>query len=606
MKLQGVLLPALGVRTDERLFFYRDGSALHSTHMNYERGELCFRKNAFCSFNGYFNTFCVRKYHKYTNIGDISLKLNLKGRFLVTTTGYRFAPLGGIDRVVLWQYEVDSPEMAEHTFPFQVESDIETISFELESLEEGGIFTGGGYYAEVAKEDLCEVNIALNICTFKREKFVLRNLEILKKAILANPESELYGHFKLYIQDNGKTLPLDEIKGEYVNIVQNKNTGGAGGFTRGMIEVLHDRKFAATHVLMMDDDIVVSIESLYRTYKILSCRKREYADLFIGGAMLRLDSPAVQHESGAVWNAGMLQSGRCNFDLRNDFLCLLNENEEPVEYNAWWYCCTPMSVIKPDNLPMPIFIRGDDLEYGLRNMKHLLLLNGICVWHEPFENKYSSFLNYYILRNTLYVNSLHYRHVKAKEMIRQMVRFVSRELLYFRYLNAELLLRGVSDYLKGVKFLKETDGAALHQEIMKAGYKALPEEPGMDLLVKMRATAAAERPESRRQQIFRFLTLNGLLLPAKKGTPCVPMAGCRPIQFYRAKEVYQYDSVAEKYFVTRRSFFKTMKYLFKLGFMVLRLQLTYGFKKKKFFRESRYLMSEEFWSKYLDLNAGDK
>ena len=40
--------------------------------------------------------------------------------------------------------------------------------------------------------------------------------------------------------------------------------------------------------------------------------------------------------------------------------------------------------------------------------------------------------------------------------------------------------------------------------------------------------------------------------------------------------------------------------------MVLRLQLTYGFKKKKFFRESRYLMSEEFWSKYLDLNAGDK
>ncbi len=67
----------------------------------------------------------------------------------------------------------------------------------------------------------------------------------------------------------------------------------------------------------------------------------------------------------------------------------------------------PMKIVTPENLPMPIFIRGDDLEYGLRNMKTLILMNGICVWHEPFENKYSSFLEYYIMRNQLIDNSFH-------------------------------------------------------------------------------------------------------------------------------------------------------------------------------------------------------
>ncbi|RAZ20198.1 glycosyltransferase family 2 protein, partial [Klebsiella oxytoca] len=67
-----------------------------------------------------------------------------------------------------------------------------------------------------------------------------------------------------------------------------------------------------------------------------------------------------------------------------------------------------MELVRKDNLPLPIFIRGDDLEYGLRNMKTLILMNGICVWHEPFENKYSSFLAYYVIRNRLIDNAYHF------------------------------------------------------------------------------------------------------------------------------------------------------------------------------------------------------
>ena len=49
----------------------------------------------------------------------------------------------------------------------------------------------------------------------------------------------------------------------------------------------------------------------------------------------------------------------------------------------------------------------DDVEYGVRNIKHLVLMNGICVWHEPFEHKYASSLEYYNVRNRLVNCALH-------------------------------------------------------------------------------------------------------------------------------------------------------------------------------------------------------
>lgn len=609
MKLQNILLPENGTDISETLFFQPDQTNPHAVWMNREESCMVFQQNAFCSFSTYFNSFSGAKWKKYTNISEPELKLSLKGRFRVVLVKSRKNPIEDIeepDSLVISSQEIFAPEVREFTFPCTGAFEFTSTAFELYSLQENSCFYGGSYEAEIPENELNDVRIALNICTFKREKFVLRNLAILKKAILENPESELHAHLKCYIQDNGSTLPLDEINSEYVQIVQNKNTGGAGGFTRGLIEILKGKeKFAATHALMMDDDIVIFPEALFRTYTMLRCRKAEYAEAFIGGAMLRLDSSAVQHESGAEWNAGALKSLRTNIDLRELSSCIENEEDIYSEYNAWWYCCTPMSVITPENLPMPIFIRGDDLEYGLRNMKNLILLNGICVWHEPFENKYSSFLNYYIYRNMLYVNSLHFNWVPARKTTSLLFKHVLREILYFRYLNVKLLLRGVRDYLKGVDFLLKTDGAALHQEIMAAGYKAIPEEPGMDLGGCMGYTVAHQNEsESFVHRLYRVVTFNGLLLPAKRVRKkvCVPMANCKVRMFFRAGAVYHYDASTGKYFLTKRSVLKSLWCLCRLLATMAQLHLTYWWKKKTFKKQSKKLMNMEFWNKYLDLN----
>ena len=452
-----------------------------------------------------------------------------------------------------------------------------------------------------------ETNIAINICTFKREPFVIRNIDILHSSIIDHPDNPLYGHLQIYISDNGKSLPKQRLNNETVHIVENKNVGGAGGFARGLIEIMHNsEKFAATHALMMDDDVIIEPEALFRTYSLLRCRKQEYADLFVGGAMLRLDNQAIQVESGASWNAGKLVSNKSAWDLRKLDLCLLNEHEEYVEYNAWWYCCTPMQVVTSDNLPLPIFIRGDDLEYGLRNMKHLALMNGICVWHEAFENKYSSFLQYYILRNLLYDNSLHFENYKLGEFLVRLYKNVIREIVYYRYKNVALIFRGVKDFLKGVEFLKTTDGEVLHQQIMEKGYKAMPVDQLEGVAFRIDDYEnSMEESENKVQKLWRFITLNGYLLPTKKLSEnhmkVVSMAQCRPINFYRAKQVLNYDPASKKGFVTKRSWRQTIGIGFELIGMTVEIMMHFTKAKREFKKDVVQITNESFWEKYLSM-----
>ena len=393
-------------------------------------------------------------------------------------------------------------------------------------------------------------------------------------------------------------MDYSRLNSEQVHVVPNKNTGGVGGFTRGLIEIMNYQKYQATHALMMDDDIVIETESLYRTYSLLRCVKEEYKDAFIGGAMLRLDKQRIQVESGAVWNAGDLISLKSGLDLGQVDACLYNEIEEHVEYNAWWYCCTPMSVVNEKNLPLPIFIRGDDLEYGLRNMKHLILMNGICVWHEPFENKYSSFLNYYILRNLLYDNALHYPDYSKWDFLKRLYKTTARELVYYRYKNIDLLFRGVEDFYKGVPFLEKTDAEQLHREIMAAGYKAVPVEQLNMQFSYPSYQKSLRQQEGRVKRLFRFATLNGLLLPTNRNV-IVSMSSCRPINFFRAKRAMQYDVASKKAFIVERDWKQTIIMLKQLFKLTLKTVTVYDYRMRDFKKNVERITNIKFWERYL-------
>lgn len=622
MNIQKILFPETGRCTEEELYFRSNRARDYLDERPGRRGGLVkdpfagnekkvefdsinktikVEKNGIVWFDTYFNGFSVEKWMRYTVVDNVSLKLTLSGKFKVTLLSEEKIHDDVIVKVIHEEI-AESDAMREFEFPYTYGEKKGMYTFEIMSLEDGSCFYGGYYTSEVPEEKIRNVKIGIAICTFKREAFIEKNMRILRESILENEDSPLKDHLEVFIADNGKSLDIDRLATEKIHINPNRNLGGAGGFTRDLIEIMtHNDSLKITHALLMDDDIVIEPEALVKTYRILTLLKDEYEGAFIGGAMLRLDKQAIQVESGASWNGGWLNSLKKDLDLRQCNACLYNEFEEYTEFNAWWYCCFPMKIVTPENLPLPIFIRGDDLEYGLRNMKQLILMNGICVWHEPFENKYSSFLEYYIMRNQLIDNSFHCQWYGVKQLNKAILGHCFWEITFYRYKNVELYLQGIKDFLKGPQWLMQQDGEELHKKVMAAGYRG-QDLSTLDMGFQYDVYQSSYRyVDNKWSKLKRMLTINGLLLPAK-GTNIVPMSAARPALFYRKKRVMQYDVTSKKAFITEKSVGASLKYLFK----AIGLTMVTPFKLKKaqqaYRTEGLKLRTLEFWTEFLGLN----
>lgn len=598
MDIQKILFPEVGRCTETELYF-RLGK---KTEYRGDKKSITFRKHAVVAFDTYFNGFSIEKWMKYTVLQELALRLSLSGKFKVTLLGKDQIHNDVLTKVIS-ETVVECDGRGEFEFPYTLGEKKGMYTFRLEALSDGACFYGGTYITDLAQERVRDVKLGIAICTFKREAFVEKNIRILNEEILNNPASPLYGRMKVFIADNGKSLERERLSSEHIYINPNRNLGGAGGFTRDLIEIMkHNGELGITHALLMDDDIVIEPEALVKTYRILSLLKDDYADAFVGGAMLRLDKQAIQVEAGASWNGGYLNSLKHNLNLKKCKSCLYNEVEEYTEFNAWWYCCFPMKIVTPDNLPLPIFIRGDDLEYGLRNMKHLILMNGICVWHEPFENKYSSFLEYYIMRNQLIDNSFHCQWYGAKQLTKAMLGHCMREIMFYRYKNVDLYLRGIRDFLKGPEWLMKQDGEALHQSVMAAGYKAQELEQ-LDMAFSYPVYQESyEYVDNKKSKIKRLLTFNGLFLRAK-GTNIIPMAAARPVHFYRKKRVMQYDVTSRKAFITEKSVGASLRYMGKVFGLICVLPFRLKKAQQAYRTEGMRLRTLAFWNEFLGLDS---
>lgn len=605
MKLQNLLFPQTGICTEESMYFRRNGAI----DFTWDKDYIGMFHNSSISFDTYFNGCSAEKWFKYTKVKKIRIVIHARGKFRITLMR-KEKSLNGSDTKFLHE-ETFGEEGQEgvYTFPFDTESNNGMFCFSILCLSNSGALLDGYYDGEVDENDVSFVKLALVICTFKREAFVTKNVRLLNDYVLSNSESSMNGHLEIFISDNAGTLNQNDVKlNDNVHIFLNKNTGGSGGFTRGMIEVMKCREqHKITHVLVMDDDVIINPDSIYRTFNILSLLKDEYKDAFVGGAMLRLDKQFIQTEAGARWNKGYLISHKSGLNLLEVDACLYNEFEEKTEFNAWWYCAFPVDVISESNLPLPIFIRGDDVEYGLRNMKRLILMNGICVWHEPFENKYSSSMYYYIFRNRLIDNSIHNMKYKRKHFIKDLKEQVFREIAYYRYKNADLLMDGVNDFYNGIDWFKAQDGSELHQSIMSRGYK-LQDINTLDVPFSYPAYEQSCRMEEVKgmKKFVRKITGNGFILPAKKKAdnemPVVaPTFTARPVNFYRVKKALNYDYCSRKGFVTEKSVKETFRLMWKFEKIAIKSRYKYRKTVKQYQERGKELMQLSFWNNYLDI-----
>ena len=355
-------------------------------------------------------------------------------------------------------------------------SGTDLVAFELASGAEPVSLCSAYYYAQVDEADVNDVRLALSTTTFRKENYIVPNIELVRSG-LSDEADPVAGHFHMFVVDNGRTLDAAGLSDDLITVIPNENVGGAGGFARGMIAALEsDEGF--THVLLMDDDVRIFPESLKRTYNLLALARGKYRRAFVNGAMLSLEEPTRQFEDVSYVSKTAVYR-RIKSDLYVDRLSDVVENERTnVEvdnaYGAWWFSCIPMSAVRENGLPLPLFVRCDDVEFGMRNKPTYMTMGGICVWHESFEGRFRASVDcYQYIRNFLVMiamddcTSEDYFMMRLKRSIRINLRDMD-------YTAAELLLAGLEDYLRGPHYLATVDGSALMKANGARNEKVVP------------------------------------------------------------------------------------------------------------------------------------
>ena len=603
-KLQNVIFPKESICNEEELFFRKIGIPISN---NLNEDSLEFVKKQRINFDTYFNSFSLLKWYTYAGVNNVHLNLSVKGKFVVRLIHYTIRDNRQLDWRIIREFQINSDgRKEEFSFEYITEHPFGLLAFGLEALEDDSILYGGYYSTKVNKERIRDVKIGLGICTYRREQYVFNNMKNLCKSILNNRDSKISNKIEVFISDNAGTLLNNNFQSEKIHIFKNKNTGGSGGFARTMIEVNKANSLGEkfTHILLMDDDVIFEPESIYRTYAILSLVKEEYKDSFVGGAMFFVDQKYIQHANGEYWHGERYESFITTYNLDRDMRRLDNitENEHltNANYQAWWYCAIPMSICRMDNLSLPLFIKSDDIEFSIRNLKNLITINGIAVWHEAFETKYAASNEYYTVRNYLITSSIHNINLTPNDIKTYVKNYTMHYLSNFKYLEIELFYKAISDFFKGVDYLKSIDLETYHKEIMKNGYKMQNiEELGLPFSEELyHQTLCTPYPKSKLKRMFRIITLNGLLLPSKK-VVALGMWGGSHIQTYRAKYIIRYEPKNKKAFVLQRSLSKFVKSMIAYFKIMSEIDKKYLSAKKEFADRYEELINIDFWKEKL-------
>lgn len=597
MILQNIIFPKQDICQEIELYYHPIQG-----NISLQKNHLIMESNSKINLLTYFNSFSVTKWQKYTTIHEVGISLICKGKGTVSLCQATMQN-DQLEKRELRIYPVDSANQTEISFFYENTTvPPDTVYYiEIETQEGLEIF-GGNYSSDVLAESH-PINIAIGICTYRREKFIQKTLQTLQESFLDHKDSILYGHLHIFVSDNGNTLSLSDWNTENIHTVYNRNAGGSGGFGRCMLEAIHAQdQYHFTHILLMDDDIILEPEILFRTFTFLSLLQEQYQDYLLAGALLRMDIPYIQHANGESWGKGRIGLTKAGYDLRQEYMLIKNEEDLPIEYSGWWYCCIPMNHTSDHFFPLPIFIHRDDIEYGLRYDGKLLTLNGIGVWHDAFDNRRSSNMEYYDIRNALICNAIHYPEIKTNTVVKYVCKHLLGLLLRYRYEDQHLTIRAVRDFCKGVAFLKTTDTVRLNQDISQMGYQQydIREQLQQYKLPQYDTPPTADQlyllgSFSRRQKI----TLNGWLLPAKKECKPVPF-GAHPSELYRYKNILLYDPDTGKGFHVKRQHRQLLLSLGRCLQIWWLLHRHYHKVVRDYQAHGAELTTQDFWEQYLE------
>lgn len=603
-KIQKVIIP-----TGEQ--FYLQWQLFYKGDRGYidrEQHILKIGQYQHCDFTTYLNGCSYGKWKKYTNLEKIKIQLDIEGTFKIILVGYHLNIYSPVRKEFLTkEYCLENRQLIEIDYPL---NDEKILGFEIFTTDTCNIY-GGSYIGEYDQTDVRNVTLSLATTTCNKEAFIIPNMQILKKEIIESEDKEIRENIYIHVVDNGRTLDPEAWNEKHLIIHPNKNTGGSGGFARGMLEAMHQMP-KATHVLLMDDDVIVLPESIRRTYMLLTLLKPQYQECFISGAMMYYEEMNMQHEDiGTVcFNSDFvsLKPKLFHDNLRDNLTNELDFLEHPNEYAGWWYCCIPVQQIEKNGLPLPLFIRCDDMEYSLRCNAKIITMNGICIWHMGFVNKYNAaFDRYQQCRNLLIGNAV-FNSYQGVDFFEFWNNSFNAELMRFNYDAAELVLRALEDYMSGPSFLEQDRGEQIVKENMKKNEKLIPLEE-LEIGEINFGDVYCDWPRKFIDKCIYHATKNGQRFwPEswlRKKKMIVPFDHCIVTQ----KQTLRRELVAVNPHLKTGAIRKLDKKRFKEVYKRYKNDL-WNYKKhyrtieNEYRNRGKYLVTEEFWMKYLDISLG--
>ncbi|GEL24097.1 galactofuranosyl transferase [Pseudonocardia sulfidoxydans NBRC 16205] len=411
------------------------------------------------SFGAYFNAFAAGYWRRWSILTEVHLRLTLEGAGRVevyrTKADGTHIYVGG--EVVEGRREVD---LALDLTPFEDGGwywfDLVTDDAELTLLE-------GGWFADRPAPGRAAVTIGMP--TFNRPADCVATLTAIGEdpAVLAEVTAVILpdqGTRKVRDADGFETAAAR--LGGRLRIIDQPNLGGSGGYARVMYEALGSTD--CEQILFMDDDILLEPDSVLRA---VAFSRFARSPMLVGGQMLSLQSRSQLSTMGEVVdrNAFLWRNApdtEPHHDLADQPLRSTPwlHSRTDVDYNAWWMCLIPRSVAEDLGLPLPLFIKWDDAEYGLRARSRgyrTATVPGIAIWHMSFLEKddTSDWQAYFHYRNRFVAAALH-GPANPRALLIDTFKRSLRHLLLMEYSAMALQDMALRDFLAGPEALFPT------------------------------------------------------------------------------------------------------------------------------------------------------
>lgn len=428
----------------------------------FNRNTIALKNHGHMSGCTFFNAFPASYWRRWTSVKMVRFTADIQGNAKINV--FRSTGRGLMYPVA--EKVVHSPQTAERVtvdIPMTGLMDGGYFWFDAESLDGEVIISEAAWSVpQSARIASKPTTMSIAITTFNRASYCMNQLRAIAGAKELRKRLDT-----VYCTDQGNDLvknqqgytQIAEDLGAQLTYIQQANLGGSGGFSRGMYETLKAKK--SDFVLLLDDDAISEPESILRSIQFSDYTVRP---VLVGGGMFHLDNRTMLYTQGERINARRMwmhpsKDLGYNHDFSVEPLRDSPERHQRIDedFNGWWMCLIPTVVLEKIGLSLPVFIKFDDIEYGLRAKKAgfpTVCLPGVAVWHQAWHDKdpARSWEEYFTERNRWLAALVTYPEAKPNMLVEALYGDASLGLR-FVYSAMALHHMALRDILRGPQYI---------------------------------------------------------------------------------------------------------------------------------------------------------